>query len=76
MTTAQETPECNTDPELETVRVMTTLIRSHQDEIIRLGKLRRPLVLELRKRRITYKAIAEAMGSTDQNVYKIIRGDL
>lgn len=61
---------------LEEVRVMTRMIREHQDQIIRLGKKRRVKVLKLREHRITYREIAEAMGSTEQNVYKIIRGDL
>ena len=61
---------------LDEVRVMTRVIRDHQEQIIRLGKKRRVLVLALRDHRVTYREIAEAMGSTEQNVYKIIRGDL
>lgn len=64
------------DEELvEEVHVITRLIRDHQDEIIRLSKRRRLMVLGCRSRRITYREIAEAMAATEQNVYKIIRGD-
>jgi predicted transcriptional regulator len=69
-------PKHNDQPTLDEVRVMTRVIRDHQEQIIRLGKKRRVLVLALRDHRVTYREIAEAMGSTEQNVYKIIRGDL
>lgn len=58
---------------LEEVQAITRMMREHQDSITRLGRRRRGLILKLREHRITYREIAEAMGSTDQNVYKIIR---
>ncbi len=61
---------------LEETATMARMIRTYQDEIIRLGKARRANVLGLREHRVTYRVIAEAIGSSEQNVYKIIRGDL
>jgi len=34
------------------------------------------LILRLRKQRITYREIAEAMGVSEQLIYKIIRNDI
>lgn len=61
---------------LDETSTMARIIRTYQDEIIRLGKVRRENVLRLRQQRVTYRQIAEAIGSSEQNVYKIIRGDL
>lgn len=65
---------------LEEVKLLTNAIREHQEAILRLGKRRKKVVLALRYQygerdadtRVTYKAIAEAMGTTDQSVYKIL----
>jgi DNA invertase Pin-like site-specific DNA recombinase len=41
-----------------------------------LGKRRKQLILRLRKQRITYREIAEAMGVSEQLIYKIIKDDI
>lgn len=55
------------------VKVLTGMIRQHQKDIERLSKERRNVIVRLRDHRITYREIAEAMGTTEQNVYKILR---
>lgn len=65
---------------LQEVQMLTQAIREHQDAILALGKRRKKVVVALRYQygeasegdRVTYKAIAEAMGTTDQSVYKIL----
>lgn len=61
---------------LDEVKLITQMIREHQRAIEKLGVKRRGRILNLRKHRITYREIAEAMGTTEQNVYKIIREDI
>jgi DNA-directed RNA polymerase specialized sigma24 family protein len=61
---------------LDEIRLITQMIREHQKNIERLGVKRKSTILKLRKHRITYREIAEAMGTTEQNVYKIIREDI
>lgn len=61
---------------LEQVKVLTDAIRTHQTQIHDLGKRRKQLILRLRKQRITYREIAEAMGVSEQLIYKIIRNDI
>ena len=58
---------------LTTVGEMTEKIRDHQDAITTIAEQRRVLVRQLRDRRITYREIAEAMGLTQQSVYKTVR---
>lgn len=55
------------------VKVLTGMIRQHQRDIERLSRERRNAIVRLRDHRITYREIAEAMGTTEQNVYKILR---
>lgn len=55
------------------VKVLTGMIRQHQKDIERLSRERRTAIVRLRDHRITYREIAEAMGTTEQNVYKILR---
>ena len=61
---------------LEEVRLITDAMREHQSQISDLGKRRKQLILRLRKQRITYREIAEAMGVSEQLIYKIIRNDI
>lgn len=61
---------------LDEIKLITQMIREHQRNIERLGAKRKNTILKLRKHRITYREIAEAMGTTEQNVYKIIREDI
>jgi DNA invertase Pin-like site-specific DNA recombinase len=51
-------------------------MREHQVQVQDLGKRRKQLILRLRKQRITYREIAEAMGVSEQLIYKIIRNDI
>ena len=65
---------------LDRVAAITKEMRDHQEAIARLSKDRKDVVLALRTQfgsaesdeRITFKKIAEAMGTTDQSVYKIL----
>ena len=61
---------------LDEVKLLTDAIRTHQTQIQDLGKRRKQLILRLRKQRITYREIAEAMGVSEQLIYKIIRNDI
>ena len=61
---------------LDEVKLLTDAIRTHQIQIQDLGKRRKQLILRLRKQRITYREIAEAMGVSEQLIYKIIRNDI
>ena len=61
---------------LDEVRLLTDAISTHQVQIQDLGKRRKQLILRLRKQRITYREIAEAMGVSEQLIYKIIRNDI
>jgi hypothetical protein len=61
---------------LNDVKVLTDAIREHQNQIQDLGKRRKQTILRLRKQRITYREIAEAMGVSEQLIYKIIRNDI
>jgi hypothetical protein len=80
LTTPPEITLASADEGLEEVKMITQAIREHQEAILRLGKRRKKVVLALRyqfggrdaTQRVTYKAIAEAMGTTDQSVYKIL----
>jgi len=58
---------------LEEVRLLTSMIREHQRAILQLAKKRRTRIVKLREHRITYREIAEAMGVTEQNVFKILK---
>ena len=60
-------------PTLEQVRIMSRIIQDHQEQIIKLGKQRRKLVMDCRTHHVTYREIASAMNASEQNVYKIIR---
>lgn len=61
---------------LDEVRLLTDAIRTHQSQIQDLGKRRKQLILRLRKQRITYREIADAMGVSEQLIYKIIKNDI
>jgi DNA invertase Pin-like site-specific DNA recombinase len=61
---------------LQEVRIITDAMREHQSQVQDLGKRRKQLILRLRKQRITYREIAEAMGVSEQLIYKIIRNDI
>ena len=60
-------------PELDEVKALTDRIRDHQRAIEEISAIRKTVILSLRKKRITYREIAAAMGVTEQSVYKILR---
>lgn len=61
---------------LEDLTTINNVIRTHQNQMTDLLKRRKQLILRLRKQRITYREIAEAMGVSEQLIYKIIRNDI
>ena len=73
----EENPTVNAWDEkaLDEVRIITQMMREHQRQIADLSKKRRTKVLKLREHKVTYREIAEAMDTTEQSVYNIIRGD-
>ena len=58
---------------LDLIREATGFIRFNQDSIVTNSKLRTEKVLEARAKGISYRAIAEAMGTSEQTVYKIVK---
>ena len=74
--TADPTQTLQTDPDLDEIRLMTHLIRDHQRQIEDLGKRRKRTIMRLRSHLTTYREIAEAMETSEQNVYKIIRDEI
>jgi DNA-directed RNA polymerase specialized sigma24 family protein len=63
----------NNDRLADEVRILTYIIRGHQEAIVESAKKRREKVMKLREDQVTYREIAEIMGTTEQSVYKIIR---
>lgn len=68
--------EVAVNTKLDHITKLTKEIRAHQIGIVQVSKRRRTIVLWLRERNVPYKEIATAMSTTEQTVYKIIRGDL
>lgn len=64
------------DDSLIRLAVSTNAIRHHQEMIVTTSKEREEIVLDLRKNGVSYRAIAEAMGTSEQTVYKIIQPHL
>jgi len=76
MTTATETPVdamVQEYPELGEIKALTDRIRDLQRAVDEISKIRKEVILSLRRKRITYREIAAAMGITEQSVYKILR---
>lgn len=65
--------EQQNDPELSEVKALTDLIRNHEQAIKDIAKTRKAVILDLRRKRVTYREIASAMNVTEQSVYKILR---
>jgi DNA-directed RNA polymerase specialized sigma24 family protein len=61
---------------LKEVELLTLMMREHQDQITKLGQRRRKKLLALHAQKVAYREMAEAMGTTEQAVYKSLRGDL
>lgn len=59
--------------DLLAVKEFTMQIRQRQRDIETLSDQRRSAIVRLRENRVTYREIAESMGTTEQNVYKILR---
>lgn len=83
--TAPEQPEItlpSAEQGLDEIRLITEAIRTHQQAITSLGKRRRRIIVALRhqygtpsaERHVKFTDIADAMGTTDQTVYKILFG--
>lgn len=63
----------NDYPELIEVKALTDLMRNHQSAINEISQTRKKVIVSLRRKRITYREIAAAMGVTEQSVYKVLR---
>jgi DNA-binding NarL/FixJ family response regulator len=51
----------------------TEAIRFSQESILTNSKIRTEKVLEARKNGVSYRALADAMGTSEQTVYKIVK---
>jgi DNA-binding NarL/FixJ family response regulator len=58
---------------LESIKEATGFIRFNQESIVTNSKARTEKVLEARSKGVSYRAIAEAMGTSEQTVYKIVK---
>ena len=73
MNTRRKTPLAEVDQYLlGEVKRLTEEIRVSQNDIVDVAEMRRTKILDLRQHRITYREIAEAMGVSEQIVYKIL----
>lgn len=72
VTATIEQPTVKTE-DLGSVAELTMQIRQRQRDIEELSHKRKTVIVRLRGSRVTYREIAEAMGTTEQNVYKILR---
>ena len=61
------------DDDTTLVGDLTNMIRQAQTDITNAATQRREAITRLRAQGITYRRIAEHMGTTEQNVYKILR---
>tara|TARA_R110000868_G_scaffold192550_2_gene437109 strand:- start:356 stop:616 length:261 start_codon:yes stop_codon:yes gene_type:complete len=64
--------EIETD-DLEKCRLLTQMMREHQQSVIRLGKQRRSVIRRLREKRVPYRLIADSCGVTDQALFADLR---
>ena len=63
----------NETDDLEKCRLLTQMMREHQQSVIRLGKQRRKVVRRLREKRVPYRLIADSCGVTDQALFADLR---
>ena len=61
------------ESDLERVKVLTEMMREHQNAVIRLGNQRRVVIRRLRETRVPYRVIADACGVTDQALFADLR---
>lgn len=73
MNAPSEITDATDYPELSEIKTLTDMMRNHQKAIEEISKTRKNIILTLRRKRITYREIAAAMGVTEQSVYKILR---
>lgn len=62
-----------TDVQLTKVTELTRQMRQHQQDVVLLGKERRQVLRWLRDNKVPYRVIAEAMGTSEQAIYKDLR---
>ena len=72
MTSARVIPETMRGP-LNEVRDLTDKMREHEQAIKDIADVRRERIQYLRANRVTYREIANAMGVTEQTVFKSLR---
>lgn len=73
MSTPMDTKSENeVDRMLSDISTMTEEIRDLQRKIKDRGVERRKIIIDLRSKGVTYRGIANTMGVTEQNVYKIL----
>jgi DNA-directed RNA polymerase specialized sigma subunit len=68
--------ESPSDTGLDEIRMMSAMIREHYAQARDLLRRRKQLVLRLRKQDVTYKKLAQAMGVSEQTIYKIVKDDI
>lgn len=69
----QLTGDEETDELLALARATTGEIHSAQEKVAELSQERKRIVLALRRRRVKFRQIADAAGSTEQTILKIHR---
>lgn len=65
-----------TERQLEELRLVSGMMKEHHEQIDTLMKRRKELILKLKAKNITYKTMSEYMGTTYQNIYKIIKDEI
>jgi DNA-binding XRE family transcriptional regulator len=68
--------ESPSDTGLDEIRMMSAMIREHYAQARDLLRRRKQLVLRLRKQDVTYQKLAQAMGVSEQTIYKIVKDDI
>lgn len=61
------------EDELYRAALLTTMMRQHQESVIRLGGQRREIIRSLREKRVPYRKIADICGVTDQALFADLR---
>lgn len=61
---------------LEELRIIAGMMREHNDQVKDLMGRRKEIILKLRKSHVTYQQMSEYLGTTYQNIYKIVRDEI
>lgn len=61
------------ESDLDKVKMLTCMMREHQNAVVRLGNLRRDAIRRLRKARVPFRVIADSCGVTDQALFADLR---